>query len=336
MAFVNQDEIAAAREIDLLTYLQRYEPDELIHVAGDVYATRTHDSLKISNGKWCWWSHDQMGGKTALDYLMKVRGMTFPDAVKQVLGHAAGEPVKQMHVVHTSTGKQAHGKQARDSPLLLPPRFENNRRVFAYLSSRGIDGHVINYCIKSRTLYEDAERHNAVFVGYEGSTPRYAFARSTLSQSTFMRELSGSDKRFSFQIPAKDRNCDTVQVFESAIDALSYASLLKHRELEWRAGYCLSLGGVYLPKRAEEQPTLPPALAHFLTTHPHVTRVALCLDNDRVGREASKAIIAAAPRLEIASVPPRVGKDYNEMLCIEKELAPAAKTRGRQRHESER
>lgn len=86
MAFVNQDEIAAAREIDLLTYLQRYEPEELIRVAGDVYSTRTHDSLKISNGKWCWWSHGQMGGKTALDYLMKVRGMHFPDAVKQVLG----------------------------------------------------------------------------------------------------------------------------------------------------------------------------------------------------------------------------------------------------------
>lgn len=323
MAFVNQDEIAAAREIDLLTYLQRYEPEELIRVAGDVYSTRTHDSLKISNGKWCWWSHGQMGGKTALDYLMKVRGMHFPDAVKQVLGQTTGAPVKQ-------PPKAPEGTQARRHPLLLPPRFENNRRVFAYLSSRGIDGHVINYCIKSRTLYEDAERHNAVFVGYEGSTPRYAFARSTLSQSTFMRELAGSDKRFSFQMPAKDRSCNTVQVFESAIDALSYASLLKHRGLEWRAGYCLSLGGVYLPKRTEEPPSLPPALKHFLATHPHVTKVALCLDQDRVGQEAAKAIIAAAPQLEIANVPPRTGKDYNDMLCAEKGIAPPAKTRGRE------
>ena len=38
--------------IYLLTYLRRFEPEELVHIGGDTYATRTHDSLKISNGKW--------------------------------------------------------------------------------------------------------------------------------------------------------------------------------------------------------------------------------------------------------------------------------------------
>ena len=41
--------------MDLLTYLRRFEPEELVHIGGNTYATRTHDSLKISNGKWCWW-----------------------------------------------------------------------------------------------------------------------------------------------------------------------------------------------------------------------------------------------------------------------------------------
>ena len=36
--------------MDLLTYLRRFEPEELVHICGDTYATRTHDSLKISNG----------------------------------------------------------------------------------------------------------------------------------------------------------------------------------------------------------------------------------------------------------------------------------------------
>ena len=54
--YLSKEQIAAAREMDLLTYLRRFEPEELVHIGGDTYATRTHDSLKISNGKWCWWS----------------------------------------------------------------------------------------------------------------------------------------------------------------------------------------------------------------------------------------------------------------------------------------
>ncbi len=74
-----------AREVDLLTYLQRCEPNELVHVGGNVYATRSNDSLKISNGMWCWWSRG-IGGKSALDYLMKVRELPLPDAVSAILG----------------------------------------------------------------------------------------------------------------------------------------------------------------------------------------------------------------------------------------------------------
>ena len=64
--------IEQARQIDLLSYLQRYEPSNLKRVAGNVYCTREHDSLKISNGKWYWWSRG-IGGYSALDYLMKVQ-----------------------------------------------------------------------------------------------------------------------------------------------------------------------------------------------------------------------------------------------------------------------
>lgn len=70
--YLSKDQIAAAREMDLLTYLRRFEPEELVHIGGDTYATRTHDSLKISNGKWCWWSRG-IGGTNALDYCRKKR-----------------------------------------------------------------------------------------------------------------------------------------------------------------------------------------------------------------------------------------------------------------------
>lgn len=83
--YVSKEQIAAAREMDLLTYLQYFEPEELIHFSGNTYTTRSHNSLKISNGKWCWWSQG-IGGRSALDYLIKVRGLSLPEAVIAITG----------------------------------------------------------------------------------------------------------------------------------------------------------------------------------------------------------------------------------------------------------
>ena len=85
MPYIPKDQIAAAREMDLLTYLRRFEPQELVHVGGNTYATRSHDSLKISNGMWYWWSRG-IGGRSALDYLIKVKGLEFRQAVEILAG----------------------------------------------------------------------------------------------------------------------------------------------------------------------------------------------------------------------------------------------------------
>lgn len=72
------DVLEQARQIDLFSYLRAYEPSNLVKVKGttNVYCTAEHDSLKISNGKWYWWSRG-FGGYSALDYLMKVKEYGF-------------------------------------------------------------------------------------------------------------------------------------------------------------------------------------------------------------------------------------------------------------------
>ena len=87
MPYVDAQAVAQAREMDLLTYLQNYEPQELVKISGDNYCTRSHDSLKISNGKWYWWSRG-FGGYSALDYLVKVRGLRFSKAVETIVQQA--------------------------------------------------------------------------------------------------------------------------------------------------------------------------------------------------------------------------------------------------------
>ena len=76
MAFIPPETIEKARQVDLLTYLKACEPNELVHISSNHYCTREHDSLKISNGKWYWFSRG-FGGYNALDYLVKVKEVPF-------------------------------------------------------------------------------------------------------------------------------------------------------------------------------------------------------------------------------------------------------------------
>ena len=296
--YLSKDQIAAAREMDLLTYLRRFEPEELVHIGGDTYATRTHDSLKISNGKWCWWSRN-IGGTNALDYLTCVEGLSFLDAVQRILGELPRVPTKSEPTAPLPK-----------TEFTLPPKHADNRRVFAYLRSRGIDAEIINHCIKHGLLYESAQHHNCVFVGFTGVRPAYAMQRGTLQEKRFVGEVTGSDKRYSFAVPVTPGDSATLCLFESAIDALSYLTLLKQRGRDWRKANTLSLGGI----SGEGVKRLPPALSRYLKAAPPISRLVLCLDNDAPGRVAAASLRELLEGYEVIDKPPAQGKDYNDLL----------------------
>ena len=46
MSYVGKEQIQKAKEVDLISYLKAYEPDELVHISGENYCTKTHDSLR--------------------------------------------------------------------------------------------------------------------------------------------------------------------------------------------------------------------------------------------------------------------------------------------------
>ena len=56
MPYIPSEVVSKAKQMDLYTYLHNYEPQELVRLGGGIYCTREHDSLKISNGKWYWFS----------------------------------------------------------------------------------------------------------------------------------------------------------------------------------------------------------------------------------------------------------------------------------------
>ena len=300
MGYVTPEQIAQAKEWDLLTYLQRFDPQELVHFGGNTYCTRTHDSLKISNGKWHWFSR-KIGGKTALDYLIKVQGFSFTEAVEALAGPNFSPPPLAAH---------AMPKEQEPRKLVLPQSSRCATHVVSYLQGRGIDYDVIDYCIQTGRLYESLPYHNVVFVGRDQTgQPRYAALRGIVGD--FKGEAPGSDKRYSFAI-AENPDAPSVHLFESAIDLLSYATLLKMKGRDWRQDTMLSLAGVF---KQNQEFVIPLALSQYLQDHSRVQTIHLHLDNDAVGRDAAEGIRNGMQgQYEVLDQPPPRGKDVNEFL----------------------
>ena len=252
-----------------------------------------------------WWSKG-FGGASALDYLIKVKGLKFTDAVGKILD---GEVVRPPVLMQ----EKQPDKVRR---LLLPEKSETNNHVINYLTGRGIDRDLVDACIHRGVLYESLPFHNCVFVGFdEKGIARYACYRST-NDMKIMGDAAGSDKRYSFRTTV---NGSMLRVFESPIDLLSFMTLKKMETGRWLPEPMLSLGGVYEPNADPEKRRLPVALQNMLYNHPEVTRISLHLDNDQVGRAAAWAIDQQLKnKYNIAFEPAPRRKDYNDYLMYMK------------------
>ena len=296
MHLISDEDLARAREMDLLTYLTYYEPGNLKHVSGNVYSTLEHDSLIINNGKWCWFSQG-IGGKSALDYLIKVKHIPFREAVERLIGYIS-EPLPPV--------------KPPEEPLKefkMPDINSDPSRATQYLIDRGIDPEIVQWCIDHKLIYETTKYQNVLFVGYDcEGVPRYGAVRSIFGN--FKGDVQGSDKRIAFRL-VKAQSPRKVHVFEAVPDLLSYATLVKLEGKNWHKETYLSLAGI-------GGSSLPRALEQFLKDYPDVTHIYLHLDNDEPGRKAAKRIAEIrSPKYHVRNRPPPEGKDYNEYLKIQ-------------------
>lgn len=302
MPYIPPEIVKRAEEMDLLTYLQNYEPEELVKVGNGTYTTKTHDSIRISNGLWNWFS-EGVGGKNAISYLMKVKNYSFLEAVETIIGNVnVKKPV-------------IHKEEKQDNiELVLPQKSNNSERAKIYLMSRGIAPEIINECINDNLIYESLPNHNVVFIGFDDSkSPKYAFYRGT-NKTRFMGEAKGSDKKYTFRLEAKTQ-CTRVHLFESAIDLLSYATLLKMKNIDWHKENMISLGGVNNPSKINENNKIPIAIKEFLEKNPNINEIHLHLDNDEVGRNASKSLQdVLSKKYTVLDRPAPLGKDCYDYL----------------------
>lgn len=71
--------IPEIKKIDLLTYLQRYEPNSIIKKK-DYYESITKKGLLIYKDRWVW-NEENLNGNSAIQYLVFVENFHFYDAL---------------------------------------------------------------------------------------------------------------------------------------------------------------------------------------------------------------------------------------------------------------
>lgn len=305
MPGVTKAQIAQARQVDLLAYLQTYEPGVLIHKGNGIYRHREHDSLVYFQNYWYWNSRGR--AINALDYLTEIRGYGFVDAVNKLIGESRN--ISSISSTPFNGNRPVATPKKATKPFRLPWVRRCATYMLSYLQRRGIHYDIVRRCLQCGILYESQYQGQAVcvFVGRDDTgKERFACVRSI--GGNLKKDISGSDKRFSFCYPPDQPGSRQLAVFEAPIDALSHATLQRLNGWKWN-GYRLSLGG-----------TSAVALISFLERHPEITRIALYLDNDRAGLTNAhkiKTLLKADSRfskIKISINPPRQGKDYNEKL----------------------
>ena len=238
-----------------------------------------------------WYDHAEERGGHAVSFVQKFYGLSYPEAVSLLLGGDTGNAFPA-----------ASEKEPEEpKPFELPPANSDMRRVYAYLvKRRGIDRDIVTAFARAKLLYEDAEYHNAVFVGTDADgVARHAHKRSTNSEGkAFRLNVEGSNPKHSFHHIGTDGR---LYVFEAPIDLLSYITLNPEN---WQEHSYVACCGT------SSHPVL-----ELVTQHPEIKAVYLCLDNDEAGHTACKRMEALLEMVGVQTmqlIP--FGKDWNDDL----------------------
>ena len=306
--WIPASKIDEAKQIGLLQYFRTTRPDDIKRV-GSEYCLKSHESLRLAlNGMWNWFSRG-IGGKNALDYLMKAEDYSFQDAVMTVLGENSS--IKRSSANETKQTEVPY-EVPKEKILQIPERDDNNDKAIAYLVNRGIDRDVISFFIDRGDIYQTKDYKNVCFIGRdEYGTPKLANLRGTVGD--FKGMATGSDRRFGFGYITEKKG---IHIFEAPIDLLSFATLIKSNGYDFTRFSFLSLSGVNAAQKNISDSKVPPCLMRTLELYPDITKVYVHFDNDDTGLSAAMAVKAVLHDKEVNIQPPPKGfKDVNEYLC---------------------
>lgn len=284
-----KQEIESADHSSIVDYLiARGEP---LKREGHYFAWDS-PSGKVSIKDNQWYSQYELVGGTAISFVRKFFDLSFPDAVQSLLGQTVNEVIPHKNIEQVAKTRK---------PFIPPQKHTDMRRLYGYLiKERHIDPAIINKFVKHGLMYEDAEHHNAVFVGKDkNGNILHAHKRSTSSTSSSKINHAGSIAEYSFHYNGLS---EYLFVFEAPIDMLAYISM--HRQ-GWETHSYVALCS-----------TSERAALQMLKDNSNLKAVYLCLDNDSAGHLGCERIAKAINNFgeyKIERLTPQ-NKDWDEDL----------------------
>lgn len=275
-----------ASSVDLAEFLLR-QGEKLLSSGHEKRLASDH-SITVRGNEW--YDHAAKEGGGPISFVQNFYNLSYPEAVTRLLGGEQGQVCEFVQ-------KQ---KEEPKKEFVPPPANHEMRRLYAYLlKKRHIDREVLNTFVRAGLVYEDANYHNAVFIGKdEHGVVRHAHKRSTNDMGkTFRINVEGSDPRYSFHW---NGTSDRLYVFEAPIDLLSFLTLYPKN---WQRHSFAALCGV------GEQ-----AMLWMLEQNPNIQNVALCLDHDEAGIEAGgklAELLKERGYFDVSVLQPTC-KDWNE------------------------
>lgn len=285
------EQIYQANHVNIIAYAMS-RGYHVKRISSRSYKIPGYGGLYINAGgeKWNCFSRGTGGGP--VQFVMEMDQLSWVDAIKELIGLSEDElpfvdpPPKDFEV---------------KGDLVLPEKNQTFKHIFAYMiKTRKIDKDIVSEFVKSKMLYEDTYK-NCVFVGYdEENNPKFASVRGTNTKKKFRMDVENSDKGCPF---CREGSSDTLCVFESAIDLMSYLTLIKLHGINNFQHHLLSMGGTsYIP------------IEKYLERNSQIRYITLCLDGDDEGQFfAQKIKEKFGGDFELKSHIPK-GKDFNEEL----------------------
>lgn len=281
---VTREQIRSARMADLAGFLLRSYPN-LFRDSGNSIYMKSRDSVYIRKGFPGYTDFSSGRHGNPIDFLTGCLGYSFVDAVTALTegtpcGAQKAEPQEEPPIRR---------------PISLPESADRPyRRIYAYLTGRGIPSEMIRLLEQCGILYQERTHGSAVFVNPERD---YCELRGTLTCAPrpFHACLKSKPNRFWYFLNT-GKKPTTAYICESAIDAISL-SLLQCRKGEERPAVYISIGGVSNQKTIERVKLRMPAV--------------LAVDNDMAGascRERNRDMPFLIP----------AAKDWNEDLLLTK------------------
>ena len=355
MAHLEEDIIERAKNTDMIALLESEEGFSFKSTYGErEFKCIEHNSLVVNGNRRRWyWNSRQVGGNNAIDYLVKIRGMNFRDAVLHLVGdreQTEYTPIKK------PVAKAENVSVSEPVRFVLPEQahFPDGRRkysnIIAYLN-KGL--HIVGYNDEGMAFYRFND--NRDWVDYRLQTLRASptatdtyqaeavsskyvdnillkdntkifknnlvvstgkNAQGEISYAAF--RIASTNYRFRGEVAGSDKASGFLIESEGMNDCVyvfeSFIDAMSHANL-----YNIKYGNKdawKLHNRLALGGTADTALMELLKRKPNIRNICLCLDNDSAGRTAAKEIAQKLRSMGYVNIYERYSneKDYNDEL----------------------